>query len=104
MLAFLLFAHVLAMTISARHPENEQTLIRTWTMTVFTPIARGFDWGVSKVTGGIGGYADMRNAQARNIELEAELEKLTQERDRAVERAAEYDLLRAQLALPTRPQ
>lgn len=104
MLAILLFIQVLAMTIFARHPENEQSLIRTWTMTVFTPIARGFDWGISKVTGGIDGYADMRNAQARNVELQAELERLTQERDRAVERAAEYDQLRAQLALPTRPQ
>jgi rod shape-determining protein MreC len=104
MLAILLFGQVVLMAISARHPESEQTLFGTWMMTAFTPIARGMDWGMSKVSGTIDGYADMRNAQEHNVELQARLEELTQERDRAVERAAEYDVLRAQLALPTRPQ
>ena len=104
LLAGLLFGQVVVMAIFARHPESEQSLFGTWMMTAFTPIARGVDWGVSKVTGGIGGYTAMRGAQERNVELQARLEELTEERDRAIERAAEYDILRAQLALPTRPQ
>jgi rod shape-determining protein MreC len=103
-LAGLLLGHVMLMAYFARHPDSEQSLLSTWIMTGFTPIVRGVDWGVSKVTGGIGGYADMRRAQERNVELQARLEELTQERDRAVERAADYEQLRSQLALPTRPQ
>lgn len=101
-LAALLLAQIVLMSTNARNPESEQSIFRTWVMTVFTPIGKVIDSVVSSVTGGIGSYTDVRGAREENIRLKEEIEQLTAERNEAVERSAEYDLLRAQLALPAR--
>ena len=101
-LAILLLAQIVLMSTNARDPETEQSIFRTWVMTVFTPIGNAIDGVVTSITGGVGSYTDVRGAREENIRLKEEIEQLTAERNKAIERAAEYDLLRAQLALPVR--
>ncbi|HJQ68360.1 MAG TPA: rod shape-determining protein MreC [Blastocatellia bacterium] len=101
-LAILLLAQIVLMSTNARDPNTEQSIFRTWVMTVFTPVGNAIDSVVSSITGGVGSYTDVRGAREENIRLKAEIERVTAERNEATERAAEYDRLRAQLALPPR--
>jgi rod shape-determining protein MreC len=72
-------------------------------MAVSTPIAGGIDWVISGLVGSIGSYTDLRGAREENIRLKEKVDELTGQLNDARERAAELDLLRAQVALPTRP-
>ncbi|HJZ67445.1 MAG TPA: rod shape-determining protein MreC [Blastocatellia bacterium] len=92
------------MSAMARHPESEQSLLRTWVLAVFAPLVRGADVVVSSVTGTAASYVDLRHAREENAQLSERVDQLTAERNKALEEAAQLNLLRSQLALPTRPQ
>jgi rod shape-determining protein MreC len=102
-LAALLLIQVVLMSANARQPGGEQSILSSWFMAVSTPIAGGIDWVISGAVGGIGSYTDLRGAREENIRLKEKVDELTGQLNEARERAAELDLLRAQVALPTRP-
>lgn len=103
-LAALLLSQVVLMSTNARHPDSEQSVLRIWMVTAFAPVVRVGDSMLSSVKGAGASYIDVRHAREENIELREKVDQLTAERNNALERAAELDLLRTQLALPTRPQ
>ncbi len=103
-LAGLLLGHVLLMAAMARHPDSEQSILRTWLMTGFTPVTKGADWVIGKVSGTVDNYVNLKGEHEQNIALKEQIAQLTKERDEARERAKDYDLLRSQIALPSRPQ
>ncbi|HSE38891.1 MAG TPA: rod shape-determining protein MreC [Blastocatellia bacterium] len=92
------------MSTYAKHPDSEQSVLRTWMITAFAPVVRVGNTVFSSVGGTVSSYIDVRHAREENLELRERVDQLTAERNSALERAAELDLLRAQLALPTRPQ
>ncbi|MEK6324408.1 MAG: rod shape-determining protein MreC [Acidobacteriota bacterium] len=101
-LAALLLSQVVLMSTNARRPDSEQSVLRTWLVTAFAPIVSVADSVLSSVKGTAASYIDVRHAREENVELREKVEQLTAERNKALERAAELDLLRTQLALPTR--
>lgn len=101
-LAALLLSQVVLMSTSARHPDNEQSVLRTWIVTAFSPVVRMAGSVLSSVKGTGASYIDVKNAREENIELHEKVEQLTAELNSALERAAELKLLRTQLALPAR--
>jgi rod shape-determining protein MreC len=103
-LAALLLAQVVLMSTNARRPDSEQSVLRIWMVTALAPVVRVGDSMLSSVKGAGASYIDVRHAREENIELREKVDQLTAERNKALERAAELDLLRMQLALPTRPQ
>jgi rod shape-determining protein MreC len=103
-LAALLLSQVVLMSTNARHPDSEQSVLRIWLVTGFAPVVRVADSILSSVKGTGASYVDVRHAREENLELREKVDQLTAERNKAFERAAELDLLRMQLALPTRPQ
>ena len=103
-LAALLLAQVALMSSNARHPDSEQSILRVWLVTAFAPIVNVTGSVLSSIKGTAGGYLDVRHAREENIELREKVDQLTAERNDALERAAELDLLRRELALPSRPQ
>lgn len=102
-LAALLLSQVVLMSTNARRPDNEQSVLRTWLVTAFAPIVHVADSVLSSVKGTGAGYIDVKHAREENIELREKVDQLTAERNQALERAATLDLIRTQLALPTRP-
>ena len=102
-LAALLLSQVVLMSTNARQPGSEQSILRTWIMTGFSPVVSGVGGVLSSVKGGIAGYVDVRHAREENGELREKAQQLTDEVNRLRERAAEFDLQRTQLALPARP-
>jgi rod shape-determining protein MreC len=102
-LAALLLFQVVLMSTNARHPDSEQSFLRVWLVTVFSPIVRGADAVFSSVRGVVASYVDVRHAREENVELRERVDELAAERNKALERAAELDSIRAQLALPARP-
>lgn len=102
-LAALLLAQVVLMSTNARRPDSEQSVLRIWMVTAFAPVVRVADSVFSSVKGAGASYIDVRHAREENLDLREKVDQLTAERNKALERAAELDLLRAQLALPTRP-
>jgi rod shape-determining protein MreC len=102
-LAALLLFQVVLMSTNARHPDSEQSFLRVWLITAFSPIVRGADAVLSSVRGVVGSYVDVRHAREENVELRQRVDELTAERNKALERTAELDSIRTQLALPTRP-
>src|SRR5262245_3899875 len=102
-LAALLLSQVVLMSTYARHPDSEQSMLRTWVVTAFAPVVRAADAVISSITGAAGSYTDLRRAREENVELREQVEQLTRERNEARERAADLDLIRNQLALPARP-
>ena len=102
-LAALLLTQVVLMSTNARDPDSEQSVLRTWMVTAFAPIVRVGDSVLSTVKGAGSSYIDVRHAREENIDLREKVDQLTAERNAALERAAELELLRTQLALPTRP-
>ncbi len=103
-LAALLLSQVVLMSTNARHPDSEQSVLRVWMVTALAPVVRMGDSMLSSVKGAGASYIDVRHAREENIELREKVDQLTAERNNALERAAELDLLRTQLALPTRAQ
>jgi len=92
------------MSTNARHPDSEQSFLRVWVVTAFSPIVRGADFVTSSVSGFFAGYAANRHAREENVTLQEQIDQLTAERNEAVEKEAELNAMRAQLALPSRPQ
>jgi len=91
------------MSTNARHPDSEQSVLRTWLVTGFAPIVHVGDAVLSSVKGVAGSYIDVRHAREENLELRERVDQLSAERNDALERAAELDLLRTRLALPPLP-
>jgi rod shape-determining protein MreC len=104
LLAFLLLSQVVLMSYNAKQPDSEQSILRTWIMTPLSFIERGANSALSAITGTVSSYTDLRGARAENINLREENEQLRGELNQARERAAELNMLRAQISLPTRPQ
>ena len=92
------------MAANARHHETEQTMLRTWVMTPVSFVSRALNGVATSVSNFVGSYVDLRRARAENIELREKVEQLTAERNQALERATELDLLRSQIALPSHPE
>jgi rod shape-determining protein MreC len=92
------------MSTNARHPDSEQSILRTWLVSAFAPVVHVADAVLSSVKGAGASYIDVRHAREENIELRERVDQLTAERNEALERAAELGRLRSQLALPSRPQ
>ena len=92
------------MSTNARRPDSEQSVLRTWMVTAFAPVVRVADSVFSSVKGTGASYIDVRHAREENLELRERVERLTAEWNKELERAAELDLLRRQLALPTHPE
>jgi rod shape-determining protein MreC len=103
-LAALLLFQVVLMSTNARHPDSEQSFLRVWLVTVFAPIVHAGNAVLSSVQGAASSYIDVRHAREENLELRDRVDELTAERDKALDRAAQLDSIRAQLALPARPQ
>ena len=99
-LATLLLAQVVLMSANARHPESEQSILRTWLMSVFTPVASIADRVVTSITSTVGSYVDLRDARKENTELKQRIEELTREAHEAEEKAVELDAMRAEFGLP----
>jgi rod shape-determining protein MreC len=103
-LAGLLLSQIVLMTANARHPDSEQSILRTWLMTPLTFVSKTFNGAITWVRDSVGSYVDLRGAREENIELRAKVEQLTAERNQALERTVELDSLRRQVALPSQPQ
>ncbi len=103
-LAVLLLSQVILMSTNARHPDSEQSFLRVWLVTAFSPVVHGADAVISSVRDTFSSYTANRHAREENAELRDQIDQLTAERNKALERQAELDVLRTQLALPSRPQ
>jgi rod shape-determining protein MreC len=103
-LAALLLSQLVLMSTNSRHPDSEQSVLRIWLVSAFAPIVRVADAVLSSVKGSAANYTDVRHAHEENVELREKVDQLTAERNGALEQAAELNLLRTQLAVPSRPQ
>jgi rod shape-determining protein MreC len=103
-LAVLLLIQVAMMAAYAKHPDSEQSVLRTWIMTPLSSLEKAANSVLGAITGTASSYIDLRGARAENIELRERVEQLTAEKNEALERAAELDRLRTQLALPSRAE
>src|ERR1051325_5679103 len=99
-LAILLLAQLLMMSYYAKNPQNEQTVLRTWVMTVFSPVVRVGNAILSTVTGGFSGLGELRRARTENEELKERLERMTVELNETREKAAQFDVIRNTYGLP----
>jgi rod shape-determining protein MreC len=102
LLAAFLVGQVALMSYNARQPGSEQSILRTWIVTAFAPVLNLAGGALTYVKGGVASYIDVRGAREENIELRDKVQQLTDEVNAVRERAAEYELLRTQLALPAR--
>jgi rod shape-determining protein MreC len=103
-LAALLVAQLLFMTLSARHPEKEQSILRVWVMSVFSPVVKVSDAVISKVTGSFTGLSDLRRAKTENEDLKQRVEQLTIELNETREKAKESEVMRTIYGLPAAAQ
>ena len=103
-LAALLLGQVVLMSATAKHPESEQSVFRTWVMTPLSFVERIANGVVSTITGAVASYVDLRHARAENIELREKNDQLLGELNEWRERGAELDRLRTQFALPAHAQ
>jgi len=101
-LAALLLSQVVLMSAYARHPDSEQSILRTWVLTVLTPPAKLVGICLAWTKDEVAKYVNLRDARAENIRLKEQIDQVSAQRDDAVERARQLDILRGQLALPTR--
>jgi len=104
LLGLLLLLQVLLMSWNARTQAGDQSVLRAWVMAVITPVAKGTGWTIDRVTGFFDGFAELRHARDENVQLKIEIERLTQERDEAVEKAAVKNNLEAELGLRLLPR
>jgi rod shape-determining protein MreC len=103
LLGALLLSQLILMAVTSRHrsPDDgsEQSILRSWTLTLVTPIQSG----IGSVLSGIGsvwhGYVDLRGVRGRNETLEAENARLRAEIESARAAAAENERLRKELEL-----
>lgn len=103
LLAFLLVTQLGLMTYTARRfspvDGTEQSFLRSWTLSVFTPVQEALGSVFSGVAGLWYGYVDLRGVRDRNAALEAENGALRSEIENARAAAAENERLRRQLDL-----
>lgn len=106
LLAILLGSQLLLMAVTSRNfsaeDGTEQSILRSWTMTIVTPIQSAFGYVTDSVASVWNGYFDLRGVSERNATLEAENAALLAEIEAARVAAAENDRLRQ--ALELRPQ
>lgn len=100
-LALLLIVQLGLMSYYARPRDSEQSLLRTWFLTVYTPVAGAIDKVVSGITGAIGSYTDLRGVRQENAALREELDRVTAERNEAVEQANRLKVFEDQFTLPS---
>ena len=100
LLAALLLSQLILMSLNARNPANEQSIFRTWVMSVFSPIVRVSDAVLSKVTGSFTGLSELRRAKTENGDLKQKVEQLTIELNETREKAKEYEVARTVFGLP----
>ena len=91
------------MSAYARNPDSEQSVLRTWVMAAFTPVANAANRAVSAITGTVGSYTDLRHVRDENIALKQQLDQITQQLNDTAEKASELERLRLELGLPARP-
>lgn len=91
---------VVLMSVNARQPGSEQSILRTWIVTLFSPVVDAGGGTINYIKGSVASYTDLRGAREENIELRKSVQELTNEVNLMRERAAELDRLRTQLALP----
>ncbi|MFY9607990.1 MAG: rod shape-determining protein MreC [Blastocatellia bacterium] len=101
-LAAFLLGQVALMSYNARQPGSEQSVLRTWIVTAFTPVVSVAGGALSFIKGSVASYVDLRHAREENIELRERVQQLSDEINTLRERGAEYELLRRQFALPAR--
>lgn len=99
-LASLLIIQLVSMSYYARPRDSEQSVLRTWILTIYTPVASAIDSVVSAITGAVGSYTDLRGVREENASLREELARLTAERNEALEEASRLKRLEEELALP----
>lgn len=103
LLAILLASQLLLMAVTSRRfsaaDGTEQSILRSWTMTIVTPIQSAFGYVTDSVAGIWNGYFDLRGVRERNAALEAENAALLAEIESARAAAAENDRLRQALEL-----
>ena len=102
-LGFLLLSQVLLMTFSARNPDSDQSILRTWLIAAYTPFLKGGNWAVSKAGGVVSEFTALKGARDENKALREQVERLTEERDKAREMAAQDAQLRAAYGVPGQP-
>jgi rod shape-determining protein MreC len=103
LLATLLLAQIVLMSASARDPQSGQSMLRTWIMTPLSFVANRADRVYSAVSGWIASYVALRGVREENARLREEVERLTAERNEAMERSTRLDLLERELGLQKRP-
>lgn len=94
-------SQLVLMSISARHPDNEQSIFRTWMLTVFSPIVRVGDSVLSTIGGSFTGLAELRRAKSENQDLKQQVEQLTVELNETREKAKELEVVRNTYGLPS---
>ncbi len=98
LLGGLLLSQLFLMAFTARS-ANEQSVLRSWVLTIVTPVQSS----VGSLLSGIGslwsGYVDLRGVSARNADLELENARLRSEIETARAAAAENERLRKELDL-----
>lgn len=97
LLAILLASQLVLMAVTSRRfsaDGTEQSMLRSWTMTIVTPIQSAFGYVTDSVAGVWNGYFDLRGVRERNDVLEAENAALLAEIESARAAAAENDRLR----------
>jgi len=103
-LGVLLVSQVILMSWTARRPDSDQTVLRTWVMSVVTPVVSAGNWALAEVTGAAKGYIALRGAREESASLKERVDQLTAERDELREKAAEDLRIRAEYSVPTLPE
>jgi rod shape-determining protein MreC len=99
-LGFLLVSQVLLMSLSARHPDSDQSVLRTWLIAIYTPFMKGGSWAISKAGGVVSDYTELRGARQENQALKAQLDQVTEELNKSREQVAQASQIRAAYGVP----
>jgi rod shape-determining protein MreC len=98
LLGALLLSQLFLMALTARS-GSEQSVLRSWTLSVVTPIQSGVGWVLSSVGSIWTGYVDLRGVRTRNADLELENAQMRAEIEAARAATAENERLRRELEL-----
>jgi rod shape-determining protein MreC len=99
-LGFLLLSQVLLMSFSARHPDSDQSVLRTWLIAIYTPFLKGGNWVISKASGAVSDYTSLKGARDENKSLREQVEQLTEGLALAREQAAQDSQIRSAYGVP----
>lgn len=103
LLGALLLSQLVLMAVYSRHRAGddgtEQSVLRSWTISVVAPVQSGVGYLLSGVGSIWHGYVDLRGVRARNQDLETENAQLRSEIEAARVAAAENERLRRELDL-----